>query len=215
MVRQLFNIMHQTIQLPLPVHLRLSAQRKAVQSLVAAQIAKHWFHRRKATRDYSPPHVGIDFHLHSVDMIFCRIAFALEEGNLSYRRLPGFAQTFLAPLARHAILFGSTELHRRIAFICAIRPIAIEPLARWANAVRVIGCQGEVRRLETVGLFYWLGFVPERVRLGSMHMLIGIAFIPLAVTVVGHIGIDVLLRQCLEVGVRMVAGISGNRLNVE
>ena len=70
MIRQLLNIMHHAIQLPLPIYLGLSAQRKAVQTLIAAQVApqgdsdflrakarersyaKHRLHRRKAARDH-------------------------------------------------------------------------------------------------------------------------------------------------------------------
>ena len=39
MIRQLLNIVHHAIQLPLPIYLGLSAQRKAVQALIAAQVA--------------------------------------------------------------------------------------------------------------------------------------------------------------------------------
>ena len=70
MIRQLLNIVHHAIQLPLPIYLGLSAQRKAVQTLIAAQVApqgdsdflrakarersyaKHRLHRRKAARDH-------------------------------------------------------------------------------------------------------------------------------------------------------------------
>ena len=40
MVRQLFAIRHHAVCLPLPIHLNFSAQRKAMQTLIAAQIAK-------------------------------------------------------------------------------------------------------------------------------------------------------------------------------
>lgn len=46
--------------------------------------------------------------------------------------------------------------------------------------------------------------------MGGMHALIGIALAPLAIAVVGDIGIDVLLGQGLEVGFRMVARIGGD-----
>ena len=95
MVRQLFNIMHHAVQLPLPIDLGFSAQRKAVQTLVAAQIAKHRFHRRKASRDHLPARIRIDFLFHQIDMIFTGIAFALQERNLPGLDLLGCAQTCL------------------------------------------------------------------------------------------------------------------------
>ena len=70
MIRQLLNIVHHAIQLPLPIHLGLSPQSKAVQALIAAQVApqgdsdflrakarersyaKHRLHRCKAARDH-------------------------------------------------------------------------------------------------------------------------------------------------------------------
>ena len=135
---QFFNIMHQAVQLPLPIHLRFPTQRKAVQSLVAAQVAEHWLDRRKAARDHLPSGIGINLCFHPVDVVFLVIAFALEERHLPCRGDLRFAQAFLAALAWQAILFGATEFHRGIAFVGAIRSVAIESLACRTNAVRMI-----------------------------------------------------------------------------
>ena len=43
--------------------------------------AKHRLHRRKAARDHFLAQARIDFHLHPLDMIFLRIALALQERN--------------------------------------------------------------------------------------------------------------------------------------
>ena len=51
-VCQFLNIMHQAVQLPLPIHLGFSTQHKAVQSLVAGQVAKYRFHCCTAARDH-------------------------------------------------------------------------------------------------------------------------------------------------------------------
>ena len=45
MMRQLLNVVHQTEQMPLCVHLGLSAQREAIQLLVVTQVAKHRLYR--------------------------------------------------------------------------------------------------------------------------------------------------------------------------
>ena len=77
MMRQLLDIMHHAIQLPLPIYLGFSAQRKAVQTLIATQIAKYRLHRREAARDHLATRIRIDFLLHQLDMIIIGITLAL------------------------------------------------------------------------------------------------------------------------------------------
>ena len=122
MIRQLLNIMHQAVQLPLPIHLGFSTQRKAVQALIAAQVAEHRFHCRKAARDHQSTGIGIDFLLHPLDMILLFIAFSLQERNLSCFGFLGGAQTFIAQRARYAILFGATEFNRHIPCLLYTSP---------------------------------------------------------------------------------------------
>ena len=95
MVRQLFAIRHHAVYLPLLIHLNFSAQRKAMQTLIAAQVAKHRLHCCKASRDHLLARIGIDLHLHQADMIFLGIAFAPQERNLPGLGLFGCAQTCL------------------------------------------------------------------------------------------------------------------------
>jgi len=95
MIRQLLDIRHHAIQLPLPIHLGFSAQRKAIQTLIAAQVAKHRLHCCKAARDHLSACIGIDFLFHPFDMILTGIAFALQERNLPGLDLLGCAQTCL------------------------------------------------------------------------------------------------------------------------
>jgi hypothetical protein len=75
--------------------------------------------------------------------------------------------------------------------------------------VGVIIRQAEIRRFKTIGFFCLFSFVPQWIGLGSMHVLTGIAFITLAIAVVGYVGIDLLLGQCLEIGLRMIASTGG------
>ena len=42
MMRQFLNVVNQTVQIPLRVHLGLRAQGESVQSLVVAQVPKNW-----------------------------------------------------------------------------------------------------------------------------------------------------------------------------
>jgi hypothetical protein len=69
--------MHQAVQFPLPIHLGFSTQRKAVQSLVAAQVTKYRFHCCKSARDHLSARFRINFYLHPVGVIFLDVSFAL------------------------------------------------------------------------------------------------------------------------------------------
>ena len=57
-VREFLNVVHQAIQLPLSVDLGFAAQRKTIQSFVAAQISEHGFHGGEATSDHVATRVG-------------------------------------------------------------------------------------------------------------------------------------------------------------
>lgn len=47
-IRQLLNIVYQTVQLPLALYLAFASEREAVQPLVGADVAKHRFDHRHA-----------------------------------------------------------------------------------------------------------------------------------------------------------------------
>ena len=68
MMRQLFDVVHQAIQFPLPVHFASSAQRKSVQLFVAPQVSEHRLHSGEAPRDRVSTHVRIDLRLHPLDV---------------------------------------------------------------------------------------------------------------------------------------------------
>ena len=50
-MRQLFEVVHQAKQFPLPVHFGFAAQGEAVQAFVAAQVPKHGFDGGEALGD--------------------------------------------------------------------------------------------------------------------------------------------------------------------
>ena len=69
-MRQLFNVVHHAVELPLPVDLAPTAQRKAGQPFVVSQVAEHRFDRGKARRDHAFAFPGVDpaFHLSLPDV---------------------------------------------------------------------------------------------------------------------------------------------------
>src|ERR1700730_18209074 len=48
MMRELLDVVHQTVEVPLDIHLGLRAQREALEAFVVAQVRKHRLHRRHA-----------------------------------------------------------------------------------------------------------------------------------------------------------------------
>lgn len=64
MVPELFDVVHQAVQLPLPIDLAASAQREAVEPLVVAQIAEHRLDGGEARGDHPFAFRGIDAPLH-------------------------------------------------------------------------------------------------------------------------------------------------------
>ena len=48
-MRQLLDVVYQTVEFPLRIHLLLSSEGEAVQLFVVAQVAEHRFHRCKAS----------------------------------------------------------------------------------------------------------------------------------------------------------------------
>ncbi len=86
MVRQLLDVVHHAIELPLPIHLRPAPQGEAGEPFVVAQVAEHRLHRRKAGRDHVLAGGRFDLRFHPVGMALLARALALEEGDL-----PGWA----------------------------------------------------------------------------------------------------------------------------
>ena len=91
MMRQLFDIVNQAVEIPLRVHLALSSQGEPIESFVVPQITEHRLDDRDAppielasafTVDRAPHALGVGHHR----------LMLLEERNLADRRLLGMAQ---------------------------------------------------------------------------------------------------------------------------
>ena len=124
MMRQLFYVVHQAIQLPLPVHFGFSTQCKSVQSFIAAQVSEHRLHRSEAPGDPLSAHVRVDLGLHPFDVRVGNPS-ALEEGHLAGFGFMRRAQAFFTSCARHAVLLCAGKLHRDIPIDRAVRAVAI------------------------------------------------------------------------------------------
>ena len=87
-MRQLLDVVHQGVQLPLAVHLGLAAQREAVELLVVTQIGEHRLHRGEAPAVFGAALCAVDalLHLLGVNVFAEMLAFALahKEGHLTH-----------------------------------------------------------------------------------------------------------------------------------
>ncbi len=83
MMRQLLDIVNQTEELPLRIHLCFPAQRKAVQPLVVSKVSEYWLDYCKAPAVAYPSLGRIEAFLHSLCVTLGRArGLALEEGDL-------------------------------------------------------------------------------------------------------------------------------------
>lgn len=137
MMRQFLNIVHQAIQLPLPIHLGPSTQRKAMQPFVAPDIAKHGLDRRETTGDHGSTHVGVDFGFHFIGFTGAT-ALALKEGDLACFCFLGCSQTFVTALARYAVLLRAGEFQRFVAAEGAVGAVTVQTFAGGTQTVRLI-----------------------------------------------------------------------------
>src|SRR5690349_7050026 len=83
-MRQLLDVLHHAVQLPLPLDLVSAAQGEAVHLLVAPYIAEHRLHRGKAPGDDLAAALRADLALHAITRCFFRAGvLARENGHLS------------------------------------------------------------------------------------------------------------------------------------
>ena len=90
-MRQLLDVMHQTVELPLRIRLPLLSEREAIQLFVVPDVAEHRFHRGKAPPVFRLAFGAVDTSLHLVGEGFRPVSFALEETHLPGLGLGGGA----------------------------------------------------------------------------------------------------------------------------
>jgi hypothetical protein len=89
---ELFDIVDQAEELPLPIDFGLSAQREAIEPLVVSHVRKHRLHRRKALPVTCPTRRRINALFHPGRMrLGRRRGPAAEKGDLAHGGLVGGA----------------------------------------------------------------------------------------------------------------------------
>ncbi len=152
-MRQLLDVVHQAVELPLRIHLLLPSEGEAVQLFVVAQIAKHRFHRGKASAIADAAFWAVDAGFHFVGEGRCPIDLALEERHLPGLGLFRGAQATVALVARHAVLLHALEFDCGVTVVEAVLAVAVERLAHRADAGMRAGVKVEVLRTIDDGFF--------------------------------------------------------------
>ena len=180
-MRQLFDVVHQAVELPLRINLLLSAQREAIQSLVVAEVAEHRLHRGETPPIELPAPCRIDRLPH--DLGVARLTagrLAAKEADLAGLGDVRLAQALLAVRAGLAIPQRALELHRQLAVVVAVRSVLVKPLTRWTPTGAALRVVGEVLRAVVLGALLRVRLVVERIGLGLVPGLILEAFVPAA-----------------------------------
>ena len=91
MMRQLLDVVNQTVQIPLRVHLWLGSQREAVEPLVVPQVGEHRLDDGDAPPVEAAAPLAVDRPLHAFGVAKRRALALVEEGDLADRRALGIS----------------------------------------------------------------------------------------------------------------------------
>ena len=114
MVSQLLDVVHQAVELPLPIDLGAPAQCEAMEPLVVSEVAEDRLDSGKARGNHALAGVGVDPPFHSLGVALFAVAFALKEGDLTRLSFVGGAQALVAQRTRNTVALGAAKLHRRV-----------------------------------------------------------------------------------------------------
>ena len=91
-MRELLDVVHQAVELPLRIDFRFASERKAVEPLVVSDVAEHWLHGGKALPVAPAACFAVDLAFHPLGVGFRVVVLAGEEHHLAHRGAVGVAQ---------------------------------------------------------------------------------------------------------------------------
>lgn len=212
MMCQLLDVVHQTVELPLRIHLPLSAQREAVQPFVIAEVAEHRLHRRKTPAIQRSSPWTVDGRLHPCHRIVGgRVGLASEETHLPRLGLVGGSQTLVSLGTGNTVPLRSLELDGNVTVVDAVRSVLVQGLACRAEAGAGVRIVVKVAGLISLRVLVVVSaLVVERIRARLEAVSVLETFIALSHAVVGNQGRDVLFGQRFHIGFRVIARIGGD-----
>lgn len=141
--------MHDAIQLPLGLDLRLVSQGEAVQAQVA-QVPEHRFHGSDAPMVDGLAREGVNLALHNLREGLWLAVLAREEADLTDFGPIRQLQAAAAQMTRAAGRLRRSELHGRVAVDGDVAAVDVERLSRWTEASVPVGVVAEVPVGESV-----------------------------------------------------------------
>ena len=138
-VGELLDVVHQAIERPLPIHLRATAQREAIEPLVVAQIREHRLHGRDASAVVRAALGRINPRSHTRRVRLARRGRGagdprMKEGDVPHRRRVRRAQTLRAEGTGHAVTLRPAKVLPCIALRHVRAAFAIERFPRGTDA---------------------------------------------------------------------------------
>jgi hypothetical protein len=129
-VGQFFDVVYQTVQLPLCVDLVAPAQRDAIESLVGADVREHRFHGGEALRILRATLGRVDPCAHLCAMIHALGAHApAKERHVAHRRGVAGAEACGAEGARPAVALRATKVFPDVIACDVASALTVERLS--------------------------------------------------------------------------------------
>lgn len=204
--------MHQAVQLPLCADFGLAAQGEAIKSLVEAQVGKDRLHGRHALAVEGTSARRVDGLPHALRVSQRQRLALIEEHHLSNLRSLRMAQALFPQRARHAALLGACEIVVLPAVGRTVRAVAIETLARRADAGIGSLVELEIVGPEVAGVFGLARstLVIERIGFVPVLSLLFEALVATPHQAIGDHGWNAGVVQFAQVGLTVIAGIGRN-----
>ena len=148
-VGQLFDVVDQAEELPLPIDFRAPAQGEPIEAFVVPHIGKHRLNRPEALGVLRAPRWRVDLRFHARRMRFLgRLGPPAKKRDLSRHGFLRRAQALRAQRAGRAVPLRATKLLRHEPFRHQMLPLAIERLAGGADTRPRLRVIGEIGRLK-------------------------------------------------------------------
>lgn len=175
-------------------------------------VAEHRFHCGKALTVFRLSFRAVDSGLHPVGEAWLSVSLALEETHLPGLGLGRGAQALVALFTRYAVLLRTLEFDGSETIDDTVAAIAVEHLARRADAGVRVGVVVEIRRTIHSGLLLGLArFVVQWIGVLFVLALVFETFVAGPHAVVGDQGIDCQFGELFEVGFTVVTRVCGDQ----
>ena len=199
--------------MPQGIDLRQAAQREPLQAPVVSKIAKHWFHGANPLAVTTPTFWRIEDAFHRLGGRVWAGLVLRGDRHLPHLGAIWIAQTPLSLSARQATAPAAALLVMRAPIDRATAAFAVEPLSCRTDARVRLRSLREVRRAIPLDFLRLAAgpLVVQRIAYGFVFALILEALIATTHLIVSNQRVDLVVLQCLQVRVAVIAGVGGDQ----